>query len=128
MSEYVLSLGSNLHPRKRRVREAIKWLHEKFNILRCSELYETPELHGIGSPYINAVVECRSDAEEMSFSRMLKEYEISAGRDHIARSLGIVPIDIDIVICDRKIIRPRDFQCEFFQIGFSEFASFPIED
>lgn len=116
-----LSLGSNLPPRHQRVRQAISWLKKSSQTCAVSSLYETPEIHGKGDPYVNAVMIAEYECRDVdSINRIIKEYEISAGRDDAARSKGIVPIDIDIVLADSELLRPRDFDREFFQIGLSE--------
>lgn len=52
--------------------------------------------------------------------RLSKQFEISLGRDAQARTRGDVPVDIDIVVFDGKIMRERDFESEFFRIGYME--------
>lgn len=116
----VLSLGSNQHPRHQYVSEAIKAIEKACSHCACSSLYETPELHGKGSSYINAVAEITTNISIETLNAFLKEYERKSGRDKIARCEGRVPIDIDIVLVDNQILRPRDYYCDFFQIGYLE--------
>lgn len=120
--QLTLSLGSNQHPREVRVREAIAWLFTQLSHATVSDVYETPEIHGIGCPYMNAVVTGSIDADTDDFNAMLKEFELSHGRDMESRKRGCVPIDLDIVMCDGDVVRPRDFSHSFFQIGYRQIA------
>lgn len=116
----VLSLGSNHGNRYANIEEAIAWCAGQLSDIRISSIYETPEIHGIGDPYMNAVVigaTCKSFEE---LTRETKEFERTHGRDAEARNRGEVPIDIDIVIWNEGITRPLDFSRQFFQIGYSE--------
>ena len=87
-----------------------------------SSVYETEEIHGKGSPYYNCVI---GGIVEESFERLTestKRYELDNGRDSRARSAGLVPIDIDIVIWDGMVVRPLDYSHNFFKKGYSEIA------
>ena len=44
--------------------------------------------------------------------------EYDFGRDSEARERGDVPLDVDIVLFDAEIVRPRDFSQSFFRIGY----------
>lgn len=120
-STAVLSIGSNCGDKQGHVRECMDWLmsHSEVNVSKCSHIYETPELHGKGTPYCNAVVEITTGLTLEKLTELTKDYEILCGRDCDCRKQGLVPIDVDVVIWNGKIIRPKDFACEFFRIGFS---------
>lgn len=114
----VLSLGSNVADRDNLVADAISWLEEVMTLARRSTIYSTEECHGKGCIYSNSVVcgEIKHTVEE--FDNILKTYEQSCGRNEEARRRGDVPIDIDIVIADGTVVRPKDFSRQFFRIGF----------
>lgn len=125
LKHYVLSIGSNLEPREQRIKGvevALEWLRTKLMNVKASSVYETPEVHGIGTPYFNSVLAGDTPLELEELNEMLKEYELSHGRDAESRVRKIVPIDIDIVICDDRIIRPRDYAQDFFKIGYYEIS------
>lgn len=117
----VLSLGSNCGDRADNVSKAMEWL--KTTILteaECSQIYETAPVGHSGVNYMNAVVSgCFSGILD-SLEKECKEYELEHGRDTESRRFNRVPVDIDIVIADEEIIRPRDFKCSFFQKGFRQ--------
>lgn len=114
----VLSLGSNCGDREANVRKAADWLGRLLSCIRCSGIYETPEVHEKGSPYMNAVVIGETAENLEAFNAELKQYELRAGRDETCRLMGLVPIDIDIVVCNDEVLRPFDYSSRFFTIGY----------
>ena len=118
-TKVVLSFGSNCGDRKDNVRKALDWLCKNFSESKVSEIYETPEIHGVGNPYINAVGSCRVDCTLDEMIAHTKEYEFENGRDSACRQRGDVPIDIDVVIWNEEIIRPLDYSSSFFKIGYA---------
>lgn len=115
-----LSFGSNSGDRVSNVFKALKWFESEAKDCCVSSIYETPEIHGHGAPYMNAVASGFIVADFDSFERQTKLYEVRNGRDTSSRLQGKVPIDIDIVMRNNEIIRPLDFVCDFFQIGYRE--------
>lgn len=118
----VLSFGSNCEPRRESVKEAIAWISGLFARFECSQIYETPEYHGSGKLYMNAVGEGYTALGYDRLNGMLKDYESRHGRDDEARREGRVPIDIDIVKWNDEIIRSGDYSRTFFSIGYQQLA------
>lgn len=116
----VLSFGSNCGDRIANIVNALEWFRSLAADCCLSSIYETPEIHGHGAPYMNAVASGYIVVDFDSFERQTKLYEVRNGRDTSSRLQGKVPIDIDIVMRDNEILRPLDFSCEFFQIGYKE--------
>lgn len=117
LNTVVVSLGSNYGDRRGNVSKALDWFKLSFSDCEASDIYETPEIHGIGSPYMNAVCVCKVACERTELEAALKQYEKDNGRDASARARGDVPVDIDIVIWNGEVVRPKDFACNFFRIG-----------
>ncbi len=122
---YTLSVGSNCGSTN--VKSAVTWLAGQLSDYKVSSLYETPAVKAGRGSYVNAVAEGFSTLSPEIFNERLKEYERLCGRDESCRSLGIVPIDIDIVICNDDVLREWDFRQTFFRIGFSELAGTLVE-
>lgn len=118
MTDVCLSFGSNHGNRKENVEKALEEISRYFKCFHASSIYETPEIHGRGESYYNAVATGLTELDYSSLNSFLKSYEISQGRDERARKKGEVVIDIDIVLWENEIMRPNDFEREFFQIGF----------
>lgn len=114
----VLSLGSNCGDRIYNVRKALDWIGSITEECNMSPIYETPEIHGIGNPYMNAVCKCKTDITLPTIIELTKRYELENGRDEECRKRGDVPIDIDVVVWDENTIRPQDYARSFFKIGY----------
>lgn len=67
---------------------------------------------------MNAVAIGKTDITLQQLEIMCKNFEKELGRDEKAREAGDVPIDIDVVVYDGKILRETDYIREFFKIGF----------
>ena len=120
MVSVTIGLGSNCGDRKALISEAISWLRKILSQTSASEIYETPCALKEGRPYMNAVVEGFYQGTGIELNELLKEKEHEMGRDKKCREQGLVPIDIDLVICNGEILKPWDFNQKFFKIGYSE--------
>lgn len=116
----LLSIGSNLQNAYEYVAEAILFLKSSFNVKKCSDIYFTPEINGKQQLYANAVLLLDTSLSCEELDLLLKNYEVEKGRTNECRVQNIVPIDLDIVIYNETILRPRDYSAQFFQIGFKE--------
>ena len=116
----VLSLGSNYGDREEAVASAIRIMSNALAMARNSTVYTTPPLSGIGEPYANAVIAGEWDGELSDLEQLSKQTEIKFGRTGERRRLHQVPLDIDIVMFDGKVIRPADFGYAFFQTGYRQ--------
>lgn len=116
----VLSLGSNFGDRKASVASSLEWLGNFIGDFRSSSIYETPCAVRKGPDYLNAVVcgEFSGTLDDLQY--LLKKREADCGRDESKKMRGEVPIDIDIVIADGKIIKEWDARQKFFIRGFEE--------
>lgn len=112
-----ISIGSNHADKYANVVAALAWLGQTFHDVRASSIYLTAPVSGVGEDYCNAVAICMvqkpDGAEEVT--RRLKMYEAAHGRTPQS-----VTIDLDLVIYDGEILRPKDFQREYFKRGFAE--------
>lgn len=116
-NEVILSIGSNVTPRRCRVAEALDLMRGMLSDCMVSDIYETPEIHGTGRPYMNAVIYGKTDMDHTDLKEETKRVEVCAGRDNEARARGDVPVDIDIVVWNGDVVRPNDFRQSFFRIG-----------
>lgn len=119
----IVSLGSNCGDRAAAVAKAMEWLRLRLNEFRESGIYETPSCGHAGSNYMNAVVSGKCICDLPHFEKECKLYEESEGRDGECRRLNLVPIDIDVVVCDDMVLRPKDYAREFFKIGYRQITS-----
>lgn len=119
-NKLILSIGSNVLDKRERVSNAIDFVSGISEVVSSSEIYDTPECHGKDYIYANAVVLVITELSQEQFDSLLKEYEKKCGRDDEARRLENVPVDIDIVIVNDTIVRPRDYNRSFFKKGYDQ--------
>lgn len=121
----VISIGSNVADARQRVADAIALLVEMLPNGYASEVYVTPGLSDPDRMYANAVVWGESVNAPEELGRRLKEMEYEFGRTPEMRSRGDVPLDLDIVIADGIILRPKDFNRHYFQLGWQSLRRRP---
>lgn len=122
-NKLVIGIGSNSADKNVQMNLAAQWLSEQLTGMKMSSIYSTPALGGLGDDYLNAVVVGTTTLGADDFNSLAKEYEKSAGRTSESKRNHIVPIDIDIVMLNGKIIREKDFNCYFFQRGYKQLTS-----
>lgn len=120
MSRAVIGIGSNTPDRTERVAAAIGWLGSVFSEGFHSSAYVTRALNGHDPDYLNAVMSVESDRPMDEVNAMLKDYERTSGRTAVSKLHGEVPIDLDIVVWDGRIVRPKDFGYRYFLQGYDE--------
>ncbi|MBD5371138.1 MAG: hypothetical protein HDR80_08355 [Bacteroides sp.] len=126
MTTCYLSLGSNDGHRESHLIHAMNFLAEICESVYCSTPYESPALSAkkdsqVARPhYLNAVALVEYAGTPEQLEAMLKACEIMEGRTAAARSEGRVPLDIDIVIADSTVVRPKDHSLYFFRRGYEE--------
>lgn len=117
----IISLGSNCKDKVDKMQQCLAWLADTFQSLTASSTYCTDDIHGSHLPkYLNAVAIFHTDMDEATLNLLLKSQEIAMGRDAKCKELGLVPIDLDIVVFNDTIVRPKDFARAYFKIGYSE--------
>lgn len=119
LSQALISIGSNFPDRDDRVERACEELKGLFPVFESSSKYTTAAVgRCAGQPdYCNAVARLSTtlsyDALKAEFKRMEAEY----GRVHDGSPAALVPLDIDIVVWNGEVLRPRDMQQEYMRIG-----------
>lgn len=122
-----LGLGSNCGDRSRSMSMAIEWLGGILEDAEFSHVYETSPVGSGTRPYLNAVVSGWTVLDDESLNLTLKAYERMHGRDDAARCRGDVPVDIDLVVSGGKVLRPRDWGCAFFRIGYDRLCASVVQ-
>lgn len=120
MTTTVLVLGSNYGDRVATIRQGLSYLRNHHRVMKCSEIYESPDCKGTSRRYLNAVAEVATGMEEEALNAELKKVEKECGRDEERRHNGEVPLDIDIVVWDGEIRRPGDYKAAYFREGYEE--------
>ena len=115
-----IGLGSNCEEREQQINQAIEHLSGYLSKCSVSSIYETEAIDGTDAPYMNAVIHGVSPVGSVALNKFLKEWEMSHGRTSEAHADGIVTIDLDLVIFNSRILRPKDFDRHYFNIGYRE--------
>ncbi|MCY4227319.1 MAG: dihydropteroate synthase [Gammaproteobacteria bacterium] len=109
-----LGLGSNQGERRNNLREAIAKLgQDGFDVLRVSPVFETPAMLGDNAepdwlrPYLNCVVECKSDCHPKEGLAAVKRIESEMGRTP-GPKWSPRPIDIDLLVWNLERIQELD--------------------
>lgn len=118
----VLSIGSNTTDSLQRVQECLDWLADKFNLTAHASAYTTPAVNGKDADYANTVAVITTSLSMPELNATLKDYEKSCGRTPESKQQGAIPIDVDIVMWNQEIVRPNDYNQEYFKIGWREIA------
>lgn len=120
MNRIVISIGSNDRCRESNVEQCLEFLRHRFPETRFSAVYNTPASNGRDADYLNVVMEgtCSDDFDKTK--SLLKLYETAHGRTPASKLTGQVPIDLDIVMWNGEVVRQRDFNQDYFQIGWKQ--------
>lgn len=120
MNNVVICIGSNTANREEIIADAIKRLTELICNVRQSSVYECESHSGIGAPYINTVISGSTMLSYEQLHSFTKQLEVEMGRTPRSKETGVMPLDIDIVLCNDKIIHPRDYELYHFRHGYEQ--------
>lgn len=121
--QFVICLGSNTQCRTEIIHSAIERIAELCRIVSQSAMYEAPDESGLGAPYVNVVLSVVPSLPSETFRNELKGLERAYGRDERSKSIGVMPLDADIIIWDGEIVDPYQYSREYFQIGYREITA-----
>lgn len=119
---HYLSIGGNAPGSCSLLRRVIDMLEKEFMVVGVSDIYTTAALNGLAPGYYNAVVAIDSPVPCDILNARFKEMERELGRRPEDKAQGIVPVDIDIVVSDGHVLRPRDYAARHFRIGYDDIA------
>lgn len=115
-----IGLGSNSDDREQQINQAIEHITSYLSKSTVSSIYETEAVNGKDAPYLNAVIHGISPVGSAALNKYLKDWELSHGRTPESHDDGVVTIDLDLVIFDSHILRQKDFERHYFNIGYRE--------
>lgn len=108
---YIILAGTTYdEDRARSLRELIL---EALPEARLTEAMTSEDAKGSGRLYRNALLILDSREEPDVLARRMKELEERAGRVHTPG--GEVALDLDVVLCDDRVLRPTDYTAPYFQ-------------
>ncbi len=122
-----LGLGSNLGDRLRHLREAVITLAE-LGPTRVSPVYETEPVGGPDQdPYLNLVVELRTDSTPHELLGVCHRLEAAAGRVREVR-WGPRTLDVDVLWIDGLTVDEPDLTVPHPRLWDRRFAVAPLHD
>ncbi|MCM1348144.1 MAG: 2-amino-4-hydroxy-6-hydroxymethyldihydropteridine diphosphokinase [Firmicutes bacterium] len=120
VNEYVISIGSNVPETARGyVESAMRFMENLLAEAKSSSVYSTPSVNGDGTMYFNAVVKGFSPLDSAQIQQACKDYETASGR---TKTAPYVVIDLDLVMANGCVVRPKDASKSYFTIGFNELS------
>ncbi len=121
MNTALISLASNTPDKQHHMEQAISELQGMKLLGDISSIYETAPYGNSQHPnYLNAVARINSTVEYEALHDIFKKLEQAHGRTPESKLSGEITLDIDIVVWNDEILRPRDFNREYFQTGLKE--------
>ncbi len=117
MNSAIISLGSNSAGRDLIIERAINVLRGQFDLRAVSEIYEAQDEEYAATPYSNAVISLLTPLDHDSMRDCLKKTERDFGRTPQSKQSRIVPLDIDIIVFNDTVMRPRDYNKQYFRTG-----------
>jgi 7,8-dihydro-6-hydroxymethylpterin-pyrophosphokinase len=123
MNNILVALGSNVPQGVNILSDAISKIKRMAYDAKFSSIYDTePEGVHKHSRYKNCIGEISTNLEYDELKKRFKDMEILAGRKPEMKIQGIVPLDIDIVIWNQEVIRPKDLAMEYIKQGLTELS------
>ena len=119
MNTATISLGSNSHDKADILSRAMELMHEM--IVSSTPAYVDHD-QTYSNPYLNIVARIETDLEYDSLNKYFKDMETAMGRKKGSRNDDPVALDIDIVIFNDIVMRPRDLNSSYFRMGFEMLA------
>ena len=120
LNSCTVGLGSNTADRSCQIGQAIEHLLGYLENASASSVYESEAFNGKDEPYFNAVVHGYTSHDRETIVKYLKEWEAACGRTMEDTLKGMIKIDLDLVIWNEHILRPKDFERHYFNCGYRE--------
>ena len=107
LHEIFLLVGSNIQP-DQNIRRALRLLQESVSIQAISPVWETPAVGSNGPNFLNLVVRITSQRTPQGLKyNVLRKIEEQLGRIRSADKNAPRPIDLDILMFDKKSLEPN---------------------
>ncbi len=125
-----IALGSNIGDRLNNLQSAIDKIFAKVGeVVKVSEVYETPAFGFSGLPFYNACAKVSSRLEPESVLSVLLDIELEMGRvRNLAEGYQNRVIDLDVLIYNDNIINLPHLKIPHPQLHQRNFVLFPLND
>jgi 2-amino-4-hydroxy-6-hydroxymethyldihydropteridine diphosphokinase len=103
----LIGLGSNVSA-STNLSHAVERLGRVGKVIATSSVYESPGADHPQQTYLNAVAKVETVLPAAEIQRQLKLIEIGMGRTADSKPAGHIPIDLDLCLLGRQVIRAKD--------------------
>jgi len=125
MHHVIISMASNRF-QKKNLSKARRCLEEILSDIHFTAEYWTEPVNtNRKDTYLNQLAEGDTPLDEAELTERLKSTELQFGRTQAKRSLGIVPIDLDILLYDQEKRHLRDWDRPYVQLLIGELRPRP---
>ncbi|KAJ3414105.1 trifunctional dihydropteroate synthetase [Chytridiales sp. JEL 0842] len=127
----ILALGSNLGDRSKNINRGIDLLQISGHVklIDTSFLYETAPMYVTDQPkFLNAACKVHTDLSPEDLLKLIKETELTLGRDFSTIRNGPRPLDIDIIFYDNLEQKTETLEIPHPRITEREFVLRPLCD
>lgn len=117
LNRIFLGLGSNRDKEKNMARAA-DYLRDRFLSLRCSPAVSTPPVGCPGAePFLNQVAVAYTPFGPDEVRHILKQIESALHRTPADKQNGTIPIDIDLLQWNDRVLKPGDWERPYIVDG-----------
>ncbi|MCU6769380.1 2-amino-4-hydroxy-6-hydroxymethyldihydropteridine diphosphokinase [Barnesiella propionica] len=122
MNRVIISIASNTPDKQDIMTNCINTLCREYPGILFSSCYNSRALNPIHPDYLNAVAIFKTKNDYEAVYSHLKIMETEAGRTPESKKTNQIPLDLDIIIWNKEVKKPRDLSYEFVLKGIEELA------
>ena len=115
LNEYIIGVGSNIEPEKN-VELAREEISKIATILKESDfIFTKPLLYTDQPDFLNGAFLIETNLNEIELKKELNYIELRLGRIRLENKNAPRTIDLDIIVCNKKIVDQDYYQRDFLQ-------------
>lgn len=118
MHKIILALGSN-HEAKVNIELALNLLSKIIKIIQSTPSYDNETTEFPISIFTNKILVCETELSYEKLNKELKHIETECGRNNYAKTSGIIPLDIDILLYDNNRYHINDWDKPYIKYLFT---------
>lgn len=108
MHKIILALGSN-HEAKVNIELALNLLSKSIKVIQSTPSYDNESTEFPISIFTNMILVCETELSYEKLNKELKHIETECSRNNYAKTTGIIPLDIDILLYDNNRYHINDW-------------------
>ncbi len=128
MVNVILGLGSNIYPKSKNLRDAVRMLSNHAKIIQVSSIYKSISLlRDSQDDYFNIVLSINTDLDPNTLLKLIKSIEKTLGRADAEKWSSRI-IDIDILDYNKEIIQLEDLSIPHSEMHKRSFVLYPLKE